>query len=487
MKTKKLLFFLFLAVHLVTFSQKKQIQLKEAITLAQKKSPEYQALVNNTQARYWRYRNYIASFLPELSLNLSPRYANSVNRITNDLGQDIFVRQNQSIIDGGLSLRQQVPYTGGIFSINSQLQRIDRFGDNNTTSFSVVPFSIRYFQNSLFYNSFRWDKKIEPLRYEESRRDFVERMEEISLNTCRRYFDLLKAQMQLEIAKRNLSNQDTLLQIAKGRYRIGKIPENDLLQMELRHLNSQNFVTTNTVAYKKASQDLARYLSLNTENIELSIPEELKEFKVSVEKALEEAYDNRKAVIEFRRRRLEMEKELAEAKGNNRVRLSVNANFGLNGQSDEYSTLFQDYDQQQNVNISLGIPIFDWGVSKSKRKMAEANLDLTDTNIKQESQAFEQEIYLHTLNWSNQRSFLSTAEKAQEVALKRYDITKKRYVLGKVSITDLNLAQQEKDKAVIDYLNSLEKFWTDYYLLRKLTLYDFIADQKIKVEELVFD
>lgn len=484
---KKLLFFLTLTFCTIVLAQKKQIKLDEAIGLAQSNSPEYQALLNTTQARYWRYRNYIASFLPGLNFNFSPGYTNSVNRITNDQGQDIFVSQNQSIMDAGLSITQQVPYTGGIFSVNTQLQRIDRFGDDSSTSYSIVPFSIRYFQSSVLYNPFKWDKRIEPLRFEESKRDFIERMEDISLTTCRRYFDLLKAQEQLEIAKRNLSNQDTLLQIAKGRYKIGKIAENDLLQMELRHLNSQNVVTSNEITFKRTSQDLARFLNLDTEDLELSIPETLKDFGVSVEKALEEAYDNRKAVIEFRRRRLEMEKQLAEAKGNNRLRLSVNANFGLNGQSDDYGTLFQDYDQQQNVNLSLGIPIFDWGVSKSRRKMAEADLDLTDTNIKQEKQAFEQEIYLHTLNWSSQRDFLTTAEKAKEVALKRYEITKKRYVLGKITITDLNLAQQEMDKAILDYLNSLEKFWSDYYLLRRLTLFDFIADQKITVDELVFD
>ncbi|MEO9513583.1 MAG: TolC family protein [Flavobacteriaceae bacterium] len=484
---KKVLFLLVVFLPFLANSQTSQIALEEAIHLAQKKSPEYQAVLNTTQARYWRFRNYKASFLPQLGLNLTPRYDNSLTRLTNDEGQDIFVTQNQSIVDAQLGLTQQVPYTGGIFSVNSQLQRIDRFGDNEGTSYSIVPFSINYFQNSVFYNPFKWDKKIEPLLYEESRRDFIEKMEDISINTCTRYFALLKAQMQLETAKRNLKNQDTLLQIAKGRFRIGKIAENDLLQMELRHLNSQNSVTNFTVELKRASQNLARYLALNNENIELIIPAELETFEISVDKALQEAQKNRKAVIEYRRRRIEAERDLAEAKGSNRIQLRVNANFGLNGQSDDYDTLFQDYNQQQNVSLSLGIPLFDWGVSKSKRKMAEADLDLEETNIKRDQQEFEQEIYLHTLNWTNQRDFLITSEKAKEIALKRYDISQKRYILGKVDITNLNLAQEERDKAILDYLNSLESFWTDYYLLRRLTLYDFLADQKIALESLVFD
>ncbi|QTD37715.1 TolC family protein [Polaribacter batillariae] len=486
---KNLILFLCVLYTGVTFSQNKQfITLEQAIEIAQKKSPDYKALLNQNQSSYWRYRNYKAGFLPQLRLDATlPQYANSVQRLTNDSGQDIFVRSNQSRIDGTLSLNQNIAFTGGTLSFSSQLERVDIFGDNNATRFSVVPFSINYNQNSLLFNEFKWDKKIEPLIYEESKRQFIESMEEISLNTARRYFALLKAQMQTKIALANLSNQDTLFQISKGRFKIGKIAENDLLQMELSVLNSKNTVTTNEIDLKRSSQNLARYLELNTENLVLNIPKELTTFTVTVEKALEEAKSNRKAVIEFRRKRLEAEKRVAEVKGSNRLRLGLSANFGISQQGDVFNDLFQNYNQQQNLQVTLSIPLLDWGVSKSRRKLAEADKDLIYNNVDQDEQEFEQEIYLHTLNWQNQRNFLKTAKKAKEIATKRYEITKKRFVLGKITITDLNLALTEKDRSVLQYLNSLEKFWIDYYTLRRLTLYDFIKNKKIEVEDITYD
>ncbi|WP_262489566.1 hypothetical protein [Jejuia pallidilutea] len=60
-------------------------------------------------------------------------------------------------------------------------------------------------------------------------------------------------------------------------------------------------------------------------------------------------------------------------------------------------------------------------------------------------------------------------------------------MLGKITITDLNIALQEKDQAIFQYLNSLQKFWQDYYILRQLTLYDFINDKKIDVEDILYD
>jgi outer membrane protein TolC len=486
MKKTLIIYLLFFVC--TAYSQSRSIQLEDAINIAQKNSPDYKALLNRNQASYWRYRRYEASFLPQLGFNATlPSYSNSINRITNDNGQDIFVASNQSRLEGNLSLSQNVPFTGGSFSLNSNIERIDVYGSNPSTGYSVIPFSISYSQNSLFFNEFKWDKKIEPLVFEESKREFIETMEQISLNTSRRYFGLLKSQMQLKIAENNLSNQDTLYKIAKGRFRMGKIAENDLLQMELSLLNSKNSVTTNKIGLKRTSQNLARYLELDTEDIVLSIPKDLETFSVSTAKAIEEANSNRKSIIEYRRRRLEAEKEVANIKGNNRIQLSLNANFGISQQGPIFNDLFQNYNQQQNVSLSLGIPIIDWGVSKSRRKLAEANLDLTNTNLEQEQQAFEQEIYLHTLNWENQRNFLETSKKAQEIAIKRYEITKKRYILGKITITDLNLAQQEKDQSIVRYLNSLEQFWVDYYTLRRLTLFDFKSYKKITTEDIVYD
>ena len=484
---KKLIIICCLLLSISNYSQQK-ITLEEAISIAQKKSPDYKALLNQNQASYWRFRNFKAGFLPQLRLDATlPQYRNSVNRITLDDGSDDFRRSNQVRFDGSLSLNQNIALTGGTISVSSQLERVDRFEPTESTGFAVIPFSLNYRQNSLFYNPFKWEKKIEPLIYEEAKRGFVERMEQISLNTSRRYFALLKAQVQARIAKSNLSNQDTLFQISKGRFKMGKIAENDLLQIELSVLNSENSLITNQINFKKTSQDLSRYLVLDTENIVLSTPKELTTFTVTVEKALEEAKANRRAVIQFRRRRLQAEQNVAEVKGNNRLQMSLRANFGISQQGAVFNNLFDNFNQQQSLVISLGIPILDWGVSKSRRKLVEANKDLELTNIEIEQQEFEQEIYLHVLNWQNQRNFLETARKAQEIAIKRYEITKKRFILGKITITDLNLALQEKDRSVLSYLNSLEKFWIDYYALRRLTLYDFIKNKKIEIDDIIYD
>lgn len=490
-KTMKKLYLLLLICPLFAVGQSRKINLEEAIKLSQEKSVDYEIAVNKFRSSYWRYRNHKASFLPQVRMSATiPNYTEQVDQIPLGDGTNTPVYRKTTTTDVRLYISQNVGFTGGTLSLSSSLNKnqVIVTDQNTNINYDFTPYSINYYQNSLFYNPFKWNIKIEPLYDEASKRDFIENMEEISLSSCNKYFTLLKIQIQSKIVETNFANADTLYKISKGRFSNGKIAENDLLRMELRYLNAKNDVTNNAISLKKASQNLALFLGLNTENLELEIPEKLELFDVSLSKALSEAKKNRQFVINFRIQRLEAEQDVARVKGTNRLTFSINANFGQSANSQTgIVNAFDNYNLRQGISLKINAPIFDWGVSKSARKKAEAQLDLTNNQIEQDQQGFEQEIELHVMNWSTQRDLLAISKKAQEIAIKSYEITQKRYILGKVPITDLNISLEEKDKAIVTYLNSLGSFWQDYYTLRRLTLYDFIENKKITAEDLIFD
>src|SRR3546814_3812470 len=156
------------------------------------------------------YRNYKSRFLPQLSLySTLPDYSTSLTKVTRPDGTEGFVRQNRSFYSLDMGLRQNVPFTAGTFSVMSNLARLDILSDPQTTSYSSVPFAISYPQISLLYNPYRWQREIEPLRYDSSRREFVEDMQAISLETTRQYFNQLAAQIRLRTAEQNLANTAT--------------------------------------------------------------------------------------------------------------------------------------------------------------------------------------------------------------------------------------------------------------------------------------
>ena len=188
-------------------------------------------------------------------------------------------------------------------------------------------------------------------------------------------------------------------------------------------------------------------------------------------------------MLEFRRRRLEAEQQVAQAKGNSGYRLSINAGIGRSEQGDNIPEVYPGSQQQQFVTLGFSIPILDWGKNKASIRQAKANAELINVQVEQDEIAFEQEIYLQVMSFNMQKERLRIAAKADTIAQKRYEVTKNRYYIGKISITDLNIAQNEKDAARGSYLRELRTFWRSYYVIRRLTHWDFERNALISYEE----
>jgi len=136
-----------------------------------------------------------------------------------------------------MSLNQQIGLTGGNISLNSDLTRIDNFRTDRIDYASTLV-SIKYRQPIFGFNQYKWQRKTEPMLYNEARRKYIEDMEQVAITANNYFFNLLLAQIKEGIAIINQANYDTLYKIAQGRYNLGKIAENELLQLELQYLRA---------------------------------------------------------------------------------------------------------------------------------------------------------------------------------------------------------------------------------------------------------
>lgn len=122
-------------------------------------------------------------------------------------------------------------------------------------------------------------------------------------------------------------------------------------------------------------------------------------------------------------------------------------------------------------------PIVDWGRQKARIMTAEANMKLVDYTLQQEEETFEQDVIIQVRNFNMLRQQLISRIKSDEIAQKAYNISKQLFLIGKISITDLNAALAANDLAKQNYVSSLRDFWLAYYQLREKTLYDFHHNQ----------
>lgn len=464
-----------------TASAQKVYTLEEIVALAKDQSVSSKLASTNFSNRYWQYRFFKSSYRPQLLLTGTvPQYERYIDLNRQDDGSLTFSRTSASYSSLNLSLNQNIPWTGSQLFATSNLNRIDDF-NNKYHTYSANPAIIGINQPLLRFNSMRWEQKIEPLKYDEAKRQYNSEMEQVAITASNLFFDLLSAQINLKIQQQNVTNNDTLFKISKGRYNLGKIAENELLQIELNLMNARNNLSQAELDVDLAMLKLRNFLKLPPDQkIELTEPTSVPDFTIDVNLAMAEAQANSGEIVSFKVQRLEAQRDVARAKGEAWLNADINASYGLTENADLIPDLYANPQDQQRFRLSFEIPIVDWGRNRSQVKIAVANRELIETNVEVAEQNFNQEIFLLVKQFNMYRQKLQIAAKADTIAQKRSDITIKRYMVGKIGIIDLNLAMQEKDQARLEYLNALRVFWSTYYNIRKRTLYDFEKKQKIE-------
>ena len=478
--------FVFFVQHSFSQSEVRKLSLDDAIELARQQSPDALTAKNTFRAKYWMYRSFKAAYLPSLTLNGTlPNFNRTIEQVSLEQGEALLERR---YVDWSVdaSLKQRIGFTGGDLFLRSGLRRLDNFyqdPDTTITQHVSTPINIGYSQPIFQFNAYKWEKKLEPMKYAEAQKTYLENMEQVSINATNNFFNLLLAQIKQDIAAINMANYDTLYKIAKGRFNLGRIAENDLLQLELQFLRASSNLEDAKLDVENRMFRLKSYLRIKDDvPIELIPPGKIVSFEVPVAAAIEWARANRSDALAFHRRLMEADRDVEQAKMDGRFDANLFAVYGLTQSSAELNQVYVNPLDQQQLQLGITVPILDWGVAKGRIKMAESNQEVTRTSIEQEEIDFDQEIFLRVARFNMQPRQVIIAAKADTVAQKGYSITKARYLIGKITITDLNIAQAASDNSKSGYINALWTYWQNYYDLRRLTLFDFEHNKPIEVD-----
>lgn len=449
------------------------LTLREAVEMARAHSPEAVAARHAFRAAYWNWRTFRANQLPSLTFTSDPVLNRSIESVSLGDGNEKFVHRNQLSVDAGLEINQNVALTGGVISLRTGLQRLDMFSDH-FSSYKSTPVSIGYSQDLFGYNSFKWERRIEPVKYEEAKKNYVETLELVAAYAVNRFFNLASAQTSLEIADYNYTNADTLYRFAQGRYNIGTITENEMLQLEINMLTEQTNRLNARIDVDDCIQSLRSYLGISENKRLVVVPDDsVPHFDVGVEEALQLAFQNNPDISGFERRRLESESKVAQARADRGFKAKLYMQFGLTQSNENLGKSYSDPLDQQLVSLGIRIPLVDWGVGKGRVKVARSNRDKVYTELEQERMDFELNVAKLVKQFNLQADKVTIAYKTDRTAQRRNDVARRLYLLGKSSILDLNAAIDEKDRSRRAYITALYNYWNLYYGLRSLTGYDF--------------
>ncbi|WP_293305511.1 TolC family protein [Pedobacter sp. UBA5917] len=457
-----------------------RLTLLQVVEMAKSNSIAAKQAITVKETKYWEWRTFKSNYQPQLALEgILPGYTKSYTQVQQPNGSILFQPVHYDNSSLTLNFTQSIAATGGTIYGTTQLQRFDDF-DRNSVLYNGIPYGIGYTQPLLQFNNLKWDKKIEPLKFNESKQVFIETQEKIAITVTEYFFDLLLAQVNLNIADLNYTNTKRILNIADTKFELGKISKNEILQLQLEVLNAQKAVGTAKRDVEIATLNLRSYVGIEgSDRIKLDMPSIVSQMTVAAEKVLSEAFENRSEAIGFIRRLAEAKRDVAKAKGENGLTATLRANLGFSNAANRAFDIYRSPKNQQTVELQLSIPVMDWGRSKSRTKTAQANEQLITYTVEQDKQTFKQEIVTQVTLFNMMKEQIQLTDKAEKIAAEKYKIASERYVLGNLSITDLSIAFQENDRAKRDYVSSLRDFWGAYYQLRYLSLYDFEKNRKI--------
>ena len=463
--------------------------LEDVIQLAKEQSLEAIMARHSFRADYFNFRAYKANYLPKLILTTNPfSYDHSIRTIQS-VDEDGKFQTRQTTVNmlssnAELSLSQNIGLTGGSVSLGSEFSREQNLDDDSETGtqYKSSPIALTFKQPLNGYNAFKWEKKIEPAMYDQAKQSYIASMEQVSSNAVLYFFALAEAQIKLNMAQTNYANSKELYELSQGRYNIGTIAEDALLQMELKYMQAESKLNSAKIDIERSLNRLRSFLGFKDNVvIQLQINPNIPNFKVSYDKALDYALTRSPDIISYNIDLLEAERKVALAKSQKGITMDLDVSFGLNKTGYDLKNAYTPrFDDREGVSIGVRVPILDWNQAKDRYRNAQSNLEVVQTRKQQRETDFRQDVYLQVMNFNMQETQLRITAKADTIAQKGYEVSRQRYLIGKVSVTDLNIADADKDEAKVDYITQLRTFWSLYFTVRRLTLFDFLNNKPLE-------
>jgi outer membrane protein TolC len=354
-------------------------------------------------------------------------------------------------------------------------------GEESIRTWSSTPVSLGIRQSLFRPNAFALERRERPLISDLAERQYLAAREELAGQTTTLFFDVYSAGVALRNATANAAINDTLYTLNKGRFEVGKIGENDLLQSELALLRARTSADAAKLEYERAKAAFRLAINLpEPAPLDLVIPIGTPDYVPDSAVAVSEATRNGASATSVALNAAQADRRVTEAKLNNGFSATIQASVGFNATAPEMGLAYQNLLQARQATVSVELPLFTWGTGSNAVKAAQADREqvgnLGRSTLEQAAQAARFAARQLPLARRN----LALSAKADTVAAKRFEVAYNRYVIGRIAIDNLYLAQSEKDQASNQYLQALRGYWLAHYRLRALTLYDFEAGRPIR-------
>ena len=457
------------------------LTLQDAITRARLQGPAAQAARSTRDAARWRDEAFNARLLPQLVLQGDAANLNrAIDPTPQPDGSTQYLSQAHNTTSLGLGFTQELPLTGGRLSVGTQISRHDEFGSQSSRLYQTSPILVQLEQQLFRPRQIVWDKRVQHLGARVAEQAYLEAREDVAQNTADAFFNLYTQEVTLRNASNNVAVNDTLYTLNKGRFEVGKIGENDLLKSELALLRARAAVEDARVVRARAEAALRRQIALPaSEELTIVTPDSIPIVDVDPDLAEKEALRNSSVIQQNELNEVQSRYGVSLAKANSRFNATVTASAGFNQTASQFGESYQSPLGRQQLSVGINLPMAQWGAGRAGVEAAKASNQQVATTSRMRRDALAEDARFSALQLQQAQRTVVLAAKADTVAGKQFEVARNRYIIGKIANDALYLAQNEKDAAVLAYVQALRTYWMSYYYLRRVTLYDFAEKREL--------
>ncbi len=431
--------------------------------------------------------------LEQQQLNLKAQNASLKSQFSLDVNPFNYTRNNQydsynakwyssenMSSSASLGITQPIKWTDGTVSLYNDFSWQD--ASNQTSNQKSTSFnhnlSLRIEQPIFTYNRTKMELKELEYALENSKLSYA--MQELSIErqVTQQFYSVYQQQKNLSTARDEYNNQKQNYDIIKNKVDAGLVAREELFQAEVNLATSESAVYTAEINYENAKDNFKILLGIDLDEDVMVLPNtEITTVNVDATQAVDYALKQR---MELRQHQITLEQDLfsiIRAKSENEFKGSITARIGLDALGDKPGNMYSNPTDNEQIGISLNIPIFDWGSRKARVRSSELAMESDQINLDEEKKNITLEVRQICRNLPTLIRQIEIKRQNIENAEHTYEINLEKYRNGNLTGMELQQYQNQLTSAKQEYTNAIIDYKIELLNLKIQTLWDFETNQ----------
>ncbi len=454
------------AQELLTLEKTLEIAFEHSPALVQSKiSLEQQKL--NLKARK-------ASLKSQFSLDANP-FTYSRRNVYDSYNSTWYSSENMSA-SASLGILQPIKWTDGSIGLYNDFSWQN--ASNQTSGGKNISYnhnlSLRLEQPLFTYNRTKMQLRELELSLENAQLNFTLQQLNIEKNVTTSFYSVYQSQKDLQIARDEVENQRKNAEIISRKAEAGLVPREEQYQAEVNLAMAEATFNNRQIAFKDAKDRFKLLIGMALGRDFVLLPNiEILPVLVDVEEAVRHGLELR---TEIRQQQITVEKNmftLVRTKSDNEFHGSLSARVGLDALAGKVKNMYDNPTDNEQIGVTLSIPIFDWGAKRARVKSTELGIEATELNFEEERKTIILDIRQVCHRLPVLLNQVEIQRKGVENAERTYNIQLEKYRNGNLSGMELQQYQNQLTQAKRSYTDAIISYKLELLNLKIQTLWDF--------------